>query len=212
MRSGTSWNHKIKIKSSNAVWLTDPTFWRTEKLNHLKWPLESKDKTIGDLIKKNKKTTACEKWKTAALSFSCNAIGKACSGSWFCMYRRVMTSCINLDRSLKTDWMSLSLVLHSLPIPSWRLMWVRVQMAELFSVRTVELEMEIINLQDDIQLKSKQHSQHLQSLGVWENYKNSHYPILKVSALFGFTYLCEAAFSDRNVIKSKFIRTECTLE
>lgn len=40
------------------------------------------------------------------------------------------------------------------------------QMAELFSVRTVELKMEIINLQDDIRLKSKQHSQHLQSLGV----------------------------------------------
>lgn len=34
------------------------------------------------------------------------------------------------------------------------------QMAELFNVNAVEMEMEVVNLQNHILLKSQQHSQH----------------------------------------------------
>lgn len=73
------------------------------------------------------------------------------------------------------------------------------QMAELFSVDPVETEMEIINLQNDVQLKSEQHSQHFWSL-VDPDYTILHQAGLKVAALFGSTYLCESAFFDMNVI------------
>lgn len=72
-------------------------------------------------------------------------------------------------------------------------------MAELFSVDPVETEMEIINLQNDVQLKSEQHSQHFWSLDP-DHYTIFHQAGLKVAALFELTYLCESAFFDMSVI------------
>ena len=43
------------------------------------------------------------------------------------------------------------------------------KMAELFSVNPVEMEMEVINLQNNVQLKSQQNSQHFWSLVDPEN-------------------------------------------
>ena len=60
------------------------------------------------------------------------------------------------------------------------------------------------DLQNNVQLKSQQNSQHFWSLVDPENYKNIHQAALKMSALFGSTYLCEAAFSDMNVMTSKY--------
>ncbi|CAB4064544.1 ICK [Lepeophtheirus salmonis] len=62
-----------------------------------------------------------------------------------------------------------------------------------------------------MELMSQQHSLHFWSLVDPENYKGIHQARLKISALFGLVYLCEAAFSDMNVIKSKF-RTRLTNE
>ncbi|CAB4062794.1 unnamed protein product [Lepeophtheirus salmonis] len=81
------------------------------------------------------------------------------------------------------------------------------KMAELFTVNPVEIE--VINLQNHVQLKSHEHSQHLWSLVDPKNYKNIHQAALVIYVLFGSTYLCEVAFSDMNVIKSKF-RTRLT--
>lgn len=80
------------------------------------------------------------------------------------------------------------------------------QMAELFDVSALEMEMEmeVINLQNNIQLKSQQHSPNFWCLVDPGVYKNIHQAALKAYALFGSTYLCEAAFSDMNVIKCKF--------
>jgi hypothetical protein len=85
------------------------------------------------------------------------------------------------------------------------------QIAELFNVSALEMEMEVINLQNNIQLKSQQHLPHFWSLVDSGVYKNIHQAALKASALFGSTYLCEAAFSDMNMIKCKF-RTRLTDE
>ena len=56
-------------------------------------------------------------------------------------------------------------------------------MAALFSVNPVE--MEVINLQNHVQLKSQQNSQHFWSLVDPEHYKNIHQAALQLSALFG---------------------------
>lgn len=64
--------------------------------------------------------------------------------------------------------------------------------------------MEIINLENDVQLKSEQHSQHFWSLVDPDNYTILHQAGLKVAVLFGSTYLCDSAFFDMDVIKSKY--------
>ena len=77
------------------------------------------------------------------------------------------------------------------------------RMAELLCVDPVEMEIEVINLQNNAQLKSQQHSQHFLSLVEPDNYENLHQAALKMSALLGSTYLCESTFSDMNVIQNK---------
>lgn len=68
-------------------------------------------------------------------------------------------------------------------------------MAELLCVNPVEMEMEMenLNLQNDVQLKSQQHSQHCWNLVA-----------LKMSALFGsiLTFV-KQFFSDMNVRKKQ---------
>ena len=77
------------------------------------------------------------------------------------------------------------------------------QMAELFCVDPVETEIELLNLQNDVQFESQQHVQHFLSLVEPENYNNLCQAALKIAALFGSKYLCESAFSNMYVIKSR---------
>lgn len=56
-------------------------------------------------------------------------------------------------------------------------------MAELFCVDPVEMEMELLNLQNYVQLKSQQHAQHFWSLVEPENYKNLCQAALKLHCL-----------------------------
>lgn len=78
------------------------------------------------------------------------------------------------------------------------------QMGEVFSLSAVDLEMEILSLQNDFQLKS-----HKSAADFWKFVDAKKYPnistgAMKCATLFGSTYLCESAFSDMNFIKSKF--------
>lgn len=72
-------------------------------------------------------------------------------------------------------------------------------LAELFRVDPVEMEIEVINLQNNWQLKSQPHSQHFWSLVEPDNYKNLHQAALKLSALLASRYLREPAFPHMNV-------------
>ena len=85
------------------------------------------------------------------------------------------------------------------------------KMAELFTVNPVEMEMEVINLQNHVQLKSQQHSTFLEPCRPRKLEEHSPSSTHTISGLFGSTYLFEAAFSDMNVITSKF-RTRLTDE
>ena len=64
--------------------------------------------------------------------------------------------------------------------------------------------MEIIDLQNDIELKGRPRDSDFWGL-VWrEKFHLLTTCILKVSAYFGSTYLCEMAFSQMKIIKSKY--------
>ncbi|XP_069486307.1 general transcription factor II-I repeat domain-containing protein 2-like [Ambystoma mexicanum] len=85
------------------------------------------------------------------------------------------------------------------------------QMGELFNLNSCAMEMEIVSLQGDILLKSRQSHTNFWSLVDHKEHSNICTAALKVTSLFGSTYLCESAFSDMNFIKSKF-RTRLTDE
>ncbi|CAB4066066.1 unnamed protein product [Lepeophtheirus salmonis] len=61
-------------------------------------------------------------------------------------------------------------------------------------------------VQNNVQLKSQQHSQAFCRLVEPDNYENLHQAALKRSSFFGSTYLCNSAFSDLNILKSKLKR------
>ena len=68
------------------------------------------------------------------------------------------------------------------------------KLASLFKLCAVGLELKILNLQNDIQLKAK-----LETSGPREIQKHSN--CCKVYCLFGSRYRCESAFSNMNYIK-----------
>ncbi|XP_069506236.1 general transcription factor II-I repeat domain-containing protein 2-like [Ambystoma mexicanum] len=78
------------------------------------------------------------------------------------------------------------------------------QMSELFTLNSFAMEMEIVSLQGDIQLKSRQSHTNFWSLVDYKEYNNLCTAALKVTSLFGSTYLCESAFSDINFLKTQF--------
>ncbi|XP_075223867.1 SCAN domain-containing protein 3-like [Lycorma delicatula] len=68
-----------------------------------------------------------------------------------------------------------------------------------------ELEMEILNFQEDLSLKSS----YATCSNIWTLMGREKYPILlsvalKLYSCFGSTFLCEVAFSSINIIKNKY--------
>ncbi|KAK0133521.1 General transcription factor II-I repeat domain-containing protein 2B [Merluccius polli] len=66
------------------------------------------------------------------------------------------------------------------------------------------VDMEIIDLQNDIELKSRSRDSDFWGLVSRERFPLLTACALKVSAYFGSTYLCEMAFSQMKIIKSKY--------
>ena len=64
--------------------------------------------------------------------------------------------------------------------------------------------MEIIDLQNDIELKSRSRDSNFWGLVSREKFPVLTTCALKVSTYFGSTYLCEMAFSQMKIIKSKY--------
>lgn len=211
---------------SDAEWLLDLAFLTdvTEKLNQLNLHLQGKDKTICDMI-------SAVKAFRAKLSFYLHQV-KNKRLQHFPSVSKVLENhagaahVLDVDkycdllsklgqefknRFKDFDKLEPCVAFIANPLKEVDISAVSEQIAELLSVDPVELEMEIINLQNDIQLQSQQNAQHFWRLVDPENYKNIHQAALKVSSLFGSTYLCESAFSDMNAIKSKF-RTRLTDE
>ncbi|CDQ80348.1 unnamed protein product [Oncorhynchus mykiss] len=75
-----------------------------------------------------------------------------------------------------------------------------------FYLDTTIAETEIVNLQNDIQLKSRattEVKEEIWELLLEEKYPNIRRCALNLSALFGSTFLCESAFSHMKIMKSK---------
>ena len=67
------------------------------------------------------------------------------------------------------------------------------------------VDMDIIDLQNDIELKSRSRDSDFWGLVSREKFPLLTACALKVNAYFGSTYLCEMAFSQMKIIKSKYI-------
>ena len=66
------------------------------------------------------------------------------------------------------------------------------------------VDMEIIDLQNDIELKGRSRDSDFCGLVSRDKFPLLTTCTLKVSAYFGSTYLCEMAFSQMEIIKSKY--------
>ena len=78
------------------------------------------------------------------------------------------------------------------------------QLGLLFSLNVSDLEIEIITLQSDVQLRSKANHPEFWTLVVVEKF-----PVLKevyqrLRSCFGSTYMCESGFSTMKILKSKY--------
>ena len=175
----------------------------TLKLNHLSLQLQGKDKNICDVI------SAVKPFK-AKLSFSIKQL-KNKRFQHFPSVSKMLEKYFDLlsklgqevaDRFSDFDKFEPCVTFVANPFMTVDIGEISGQMAELFCINPVK--MEVINLQNDVQLKSQLHSQHLWNLVEPEKYNNLHQAALKMSALFGSTCFCEAAFSDMKVKKSKF--------
>lgn len=81
--------------------------------------------------------------------------------------------------------------------------------SDAFNLVSSEVELEILTLQSDINLKAHQGATEFWKLVDPEKYVNISTAAMKVACLFGSTYLCESAFSDMNFIKNRH-RTRLT--
>ncbi|CAL9688304.1 unnamed protein product [Knipowitschia caucasica] len=209
---------------NNTEWLLDLAFLTdvTDKINQLNTQLQGRDKHVSDMISavrafsaklslyiqqvKNKKlqhfsslSNMCENNPGAASALNvdkyCELLAKL--GQEF------------VDRFVDFDKLQPCVTFMANPFMDVDISDISGQMAVLFGIDPVEMEMEVINLQNNVQLKSQQSSGHFWSLVDPNDFKNLNEVALKVSALFGSTYLCESAFSDMNAIKSKY-RTRLT--
>ena len=72
--------------------------------------------------------------------------------------------------------------------------------AKLFHLNSSGVEDEILTLQADIQLKARAHGQ-FWNLLIEDKYPNMRKCATSLTALFGSTYLCEAAFSHMKILK-----------
>ena len=83
------------------------------------------------------------------------------------------------------------------------------QLSYLFSLSATDVEMEILTLQNDINLKAHQSAPNFWCLVDKEKYSGVCTAAMKIASFFGSTYLCESAFSNMNFIKNKH-RTRLT--
>jgi hypothetical protein len=69
--------------------------------------------------------------------------------------------------------------------------------------RAEELKLEILDLQNDVVLKSYATHENFWNLADREKFPSLKSAAYKIQFYFGSTYLCESLFSNMNIIKSK---------
>uniref|UniRef100_A0AAQ5Y107 HAT C-terminal dimerisation domain-containing protein n=1 Tax=Amphiprion ocellaris TaxID=80972 RepID=A0AAQ5Y107_AMPOC len=210
---------------SNTEWLLDLAFLTdvTDKINQLNIQLQGKDKSVSDMISAVRAFNAklslylqqmrdqkFQHFPSVSTMCETHAEPASLNVSKYCdlLARLEREFC---DRFGDFEKVEPCVTFVANPFMCVDITDLSAQMADVFCVDPTETEIEIINMQNNVHLKSQQQSSHFWSLVEPDSYKNLNQVALKMSALFGSTYLCESAFSDMNIIKSKF-RTKLTDE
>lgn len=211
---------------SDDAWLLDLGFLTdlTAKLNDLNRELQGKDRGIGDMISAvNAFKTKLDLWSSqiqrGRLNKHFTNLEKvfqnlkektAFHPEQFCAILCKLTS--EFDRRfVELQRMSQAAAFVSNPFLTTECTDIEQlsdKLEDVFAV-TSDVEMEITGLVHDSQLKARAKDQDFWSFVCREKYPLIVSCALKLHAYFGSTYLCEMAFSQMKIIKSKF-RTRMT--
>lgn len=96
------------------------------------------------------------------------------------------------------------LVFMSFPFVEINIEEISATMSSKFNMNASDLEIEILKLQCDIPVKARASEKKFWNFLHEEQYPALRSIALRLTAFFGSTYLCEAAFSQMKVIKSKY--------
>ena len=207
-------------------WLLDLAFLTdlTEKLNHLNRELQGKDKTVAHMIsavnafKAKMNIFSAQVEKKKMLHFSSvqavlkdNVSASAALDEVVTKYSQVINRLGQEFEDRFCDFEKLKLCVSFVINP---FMYVNVtstaeQLSDLFSLSATDVEMEILTLQNDINLKAHQSAPNFWCLVDKEKYSGVSTAAMKIASFFGSTYLYESAFSNMNFIKNKH-RTRLT--
>lgn len=199
-------------------WLLDLAFLTdiTSKLNDLNLELQGKDKSIFQMISsvnafKQKLTLLVSKLEKNNLTYFPNLMAQVNSSAAPSYDPNIyITEIKNInsefDRRFQ-DFKKLDGVILFMTYPFATDIQVEItaeKLALLFEMDIEKLETEIIQLQNDVLIKSRKFEEN-----IWKYVSTEKYPFLrkcseKLHACFGSTYLCESAFSQLKIIKSKY--------
>ena len=207
-------------------WLLDLAFLTdlTKKLNHLNRELQGKDKTVAHMIsavnafKAKMNIFSAQVEKKKMLHFSSvqavlkdNVSASAALDEVVTKYSQVIN---RLGQELEDRFCDFKKLEPCVSFVTNPFMYVDVtstakQLSDLFSLSTTDVEMEILTLQNDINLKAHQSAPNFWCLVDREKYSGVCTAAMKIASFFGSTYRCESAFSNMNFIKNKH-RTRLT--
>ncbi|CAG9791321.1 unnamed protein product [Diatraea saccharalis] len=194
-------------------WLCDLAFLTdvTGHLNSINLELQGKDKTIMDMIstinsfksklqllinqlkKKDLKNFACLKAKTSAVI----------------NYNKYETELGNILSEFERRFSDLQKLTNVVTFMIYPFSCVDVEItaseiSNTFDMDLSSLENEMIQIISDVHLKAKATDISFWSLLTQEKYPSLQQIAQQLTALFGSTYLCESAFSEMKIIKSKY--------
>lgn len=199
---------------ADSGWLIDLGFLTDimEKLNSLNLELQGKDKSIAEMISSVKSFKA--KLDLLISHLQINSLvhfphmkkmlgDNELNGTLFIKHLQ------ELKKQFEERFLQFK---HIEPIVSFcinpftcqiNVMEIAACIADFVQGKTEELELEILDLKNDILLKS------LMSEDFWNTVDREKFPLLKkaaykIESFFGSTYLCESLFSNMNLIKSRY--------
>lgn len=196
-------------------WLSDLAFLTdiTTKMNKLNLELQGKEKTIIELIGSiNAFKSKLNLWISQIKE--CNFRHFTNLENYIKKYKKIETikysdHLVELKNNFEirfSDFRKIQPIalFISNPFVDTNISEISQQIANMLNKNSSDLEMEIIDFQSDLQLKTR-----ISQTDFWILVDEKKYPLLKetfqrLNSCFGSTYLCESGFSTMNLLKSKF--------
>ncbi|XP_069077106.1 general transcription factor II-I repeat domain-containing protein 2-like [Pleurodeles waltl] len=209
---------------SSTEWLLDLAFLTdvTEQLNVLNCELQGKNKTIANMISSVKTFTSklnlfiqhVQKRKMHHFPSVLQVLSEDKAEAELLDTEKYSRLLMRLNHEFNERFSDFELLepcvmFTSNPFMEVDVSYISEQMSVLLNLDSATMEMEIVTLQNDIELKARQSDINFWSRVDAEKYRNIRTAAMKLFSLFGSTYLCESTFSDMNFVKSK-LRTRLT--